>query len=256
MEIPTDGEHVFGNTHVPTERNILTYFYRFEFQQHGTVHLHMLVWVRDLSLIRTNLLHASIPWENPEDAFLVADTQKSGCRVLSINHHPDSIVLDNEGVPHIEFLYTEEDQQRNLWAYIITLLGSLRCRTDVQLADGKAMLLKYVSSYVSKMHDAVWSEGLYCCDVTGFQAANSFLRTVRPLEPEMVLQLSNIKVCWTDKLTKQFHALFPDQTNLNATYQMYLRRADTEDQSLLVWLRNHTTSKNKSSKFTITSFSS
>ena len=114
----------------------------------------------------------------------------------------------------MEFLYTEEDQQRNLRAYITTLLGSLRCRTDVKLADGKAMLLKYVSSYVSKLHEAAISEGLYCCDVTGFQAANSFLRTVRALEPEMVLQLSNIKICWTDKLTKQFRAPFPDQISM------------------------------------------
>ena len=43
------------------------------------------------------------------------------------------------------------------------------------------------------------SEGLYCTDVTGYQAAHSFLRTVTPLEPEMVFELSNIKVCWTDK---------------------------------------------------------
>ena len=175
------------------------------------------------------MLHASIPWENRDDAFLVADTQKSDSTVLQLNDHPDSIVRDNQGVPHLEFLYTEEDLERNLRAYITTLLGSLRCRTDVQLADGKALLLKYVSSYVSKMHEAATSEGLYCCDVTGFQAANSFLRTVRPLEPEMVLQLSNVKVCWTDKLTKQFRV--PE---------------NEEDESLLMWLRNHTTSKNKS----------
>ena len=91
------------------------------------------------------------------------------------------------------------------------------------------------------------SRGCIVVMLLDFKAANSFLRTVRPLEPEMVLQLSNIKVCWTDKLTKQFRAPFPDQTNDNATYQMYLRRPDTEeDESLLMWLRNHTTSKNKS----------
>ena len=71
----------------------------------------------------------------------------------------------------------------------------------MQLADGKALLLKYVSSYVTKMHESATSEGLYCRDVTGYQAAHSFLRTVTPLEPEMVFQLSNIKVCWTDKFS-------------------------------------------------------
>ena len=65
-------QHVFSNQEQPTQSNLLTYFYRFEFQSRGTLHLHMLVWVKDLSLIRPNLLHASIPWENANDAFLIA----------------------------------------------------------------------------------------------------------------------------------------------------------------------------------------
>ena len=48
--------HVFGNTEQPTESNVLTYFYRFEFQERGTLHLHMLVWVKDVSVIRANSL--------------------------------------------------------------------------------------------------------------------------------------------------------------------------------------------------------
>lgn len=72
------------------------------------------------------------------------------------------------------------------------------------MADGKAMLLKYVSSYARKMHKSAISKGLYCFDVSGYQAANSFPRTVRPLAPEMIFQFSSVKVAWTDKLTKQF----------------------------------------------------
>lgn len=72
------------------------------------------------------------------------------------------------------------------------------------MADSKAMLLKYVSSYVRKMHKSAISKGLYCFDVSGYQAANSFLRTVCPLAPEMIFQFSSVKVAWTDKLTKQF----------------------------------------------------
>ena len=36
-------KHVFSNTNDPGEKNLKTYFYRFEFQQRGTLHLHMLV---------------------------------------------------------------------------------------------------------------------------------------------------------------------------------------------------------------------
>ena len=106
--------------------------------------------------------------------------------------------------------------------------------------------VKYVSSYVTKMHESATSEGLYCKDVTGYQAAHSFLRTVTPLEPEMVFQLSNIKVCWTDKMIILFHPPFPDQTTTHKVYNMYLQRPCAEDdQSLLQWLRCHQTSTSK-----------
>ena len=223
---------------------------------------------------------------------------------MPLNLQPDSFVEDNHGVARLQFYYGEEEAKRNTRAYLTTILGALKCRTDVQLADGKGMLaaantnrwrnhvfgnterptdnnvltyfyrsdrgsspvllrrrrgstkhprvpnnflgalncrtdvqladgkgmlLKYVSFYVTKMHEAATSEGLYCTDLTGFQAAHSFLRTVRPLEPEMVFQLSNIHVCWTDKLTKQFKPPFPDQTDGNTVYQLCLRRPPTEE---------------------------
>ena len=172
--------NVFGNTQNPTDRNVITYFYQFEFQSWGAMHLHMLVWLKDLPVIRANLLHAFIPWGNANDTFLVADTQKSSTSCLAVSNAPDSFVQHPEGTTHLEFQYTQEDAGRNLCTYLTTLLGALCCRTHVQQADGKGMLLKYVSSYVTKMHESATSEGLHCSDVTGYQAANSFLRTVRP----------------------------------------------------------------------------
>lgn len=32
-------------------KNVQTYFYRFEFQERGTVHLHMLVWLKKMDKI-------------------------------------------------------------------------------------------------------------------------------------------------------------------------------------------------------------
>ena len=226
--------HVFSNTNHPAEKNVNTYFYRFEFQQRGTLHLHMLVWVDDISATRADLLHTSVLWDSAEDAIQVASTQKSDKSCLQVNNYPDPFSTDPLGHTTINFLHTEDDADHQIQAYITTLLGSLQCRTDVQLADGKELLLKYVSSYVTKMHESATSEGLYCTDVTGYQAANSFLRTVKPLEPEMVFQLSNIKVCWTDKMTVLFHPPFPGQTDKNKVYLKYLQRPASEaDQSLL-----------------------
>ncbi|KAL9977166.1 hypothetical protein ACROYT_G014544 [Oculina patagonica] len=123
-------------------------------KERGTLHLHMLVWVKDLTKIRANLLHASILWENADDAFVVADTQKSARSCLPLQPNADSFVQQPDGRQLLEFMYTEEDARRNIWAYVSTLLGALRCRTDLQLADGKSMLQKYVSSYVTKMQIA------------------------------------------------------------------------------------------------------
>ena len=238
--------HLLCDVHDPVSKNINTFFYRFEFQQRGTLPLHMLVWLEQMSSIRADLLQASVPWDNAHDAFLVAHTQKSDKSCLPVNNNPDSFITDAQGKTTLQFHYTEDDAQRNIRAYITTLLGSLKCRTDVQVADGKAMLLKYVTSYVTKMHESATSEGLYCKDVTGYQAAHSFLQTVTPLEPEMVFQMTNIKVCWTDKMTIVFRPPFPDQTSTHKIYQMYLQRpAPEEHQSLLQWLRCHQTTTSK-----------
>ena len=237
-------QHVFADT---VNHNILTYFYRFEFQERGTLHLHMLLWVKDVSVIQVDLLQASMPWENQNDAFLVADIQKSNRLSLSINESScNSFVQRSDGSTQLEFRYTPEDAHRNIRAFMTTLQGSLHCRTNVQVAGWKAMLLKYVTSYVTKMHNASTSEGLYCSDTSGFQAANSFLRTVRPLAPKMIFQQSVIKVAWTNKMTKQFRPPYPDQAADNPAYQLYLRcHRQDEDVPLLQWLRNHNICKNK-----------
>ena len=167
------------------DHNVVTSFFRFQFQLRGTLHLHMLVWVKGLTLIRSNLLTASIPWGNSSDAFLVADTQKSSSSCLQLFSGPDSFENKPDGTSTLRFHYREGESKRNLRAYVLTLLGALHCCTDVQVADGRGMLLKYVSSYVTKMHESATSEGLHCTDVSRFQAASSFLRTVSPLAPEM-----------------------------------------------------------------------
>jgi len=45
-----------------------------------------------MSLIRANLLSASIPWGNSNDAFLVADRQKSSSSCLEQFAGPDNLM--------------------------------------------------------------------------------------------------------------------------------------------------------------------
>ena len=55
---------MFNYNNIASFDNILTYFYKFEFQGRGTVHVHLLVWLKDIKQIRLNLLQADIPWAN------------------------------------------------------------------------------------------------------------------------------------------------------------------------------------------------
>ena len=87
----------------------------------------MLVWVKDLSLIRANLLHASTPWGNANDTFLMADTQKSSSSCLPLCQAPDSFLERPDRRQHLQFHYTPKDASRSLRAYVSTLLGALRC---------------------------------------------------------------------------------------------------------------------------------
>ena len=51
--------------------------------------------------------------------------------------------------------YTFEKSENNLIRskFIIASLVSLKCSIDAQASDGRGMLLKYVTSYVTKMQD-------------------------------------------------------------------------------------------------------
>ena len=56
--------HLFTYKNKKDRKNVLTYFYRFEFQDRGTVHLHMLVWLKDLTKMKLDAIRADIPWSN------------------------------------------------------------------------------------------------------------------------------------------------------------------------------------------------
>ena len=95
--------HLFCNVDDPSSKNVQTFFYHFEFQQRGTLHLHMLVWLHQVSSIRAALLHASVPWDNTHDAFVVAHTQKSDTSCLPVKNVPDSFTTDAQGNTTLEF---------------------------------------------------------------------------------------------------------------------------------------------------------
>ena len=164
--------HLFSNYRKTAENNVVNYFYRFEFQKRGTVHMHILVWLK-------NLQQADIPWGDLDSAYLVYSFQKSDKGSLSINEN-DTKVETNNGVSTLNICHPAEVFAHNIRAYISTILPALQCRMDVQCSDRHGILLKYVSSYVTKAHDAYNSEALYSVHTTPYQAAFRYLKEMSP----------------------------------------------------------------------------
>ena len=188
-------------------------------------------------------LSATIPWGNVEEAFLVYDLQKSRTSCLPLRQAPNRVLTENNET-YLAFHHTRTDKGCNLRAFVPAVTGSLQCSMDVQSSDGKAMLLKYVTSYVAKCHDEVKTQQLYSMDLGAYQAATSFLKNMHPLEPEVVLELTSMKIAWSNSRTKPFTAPTPSQTQ-HKVHQKYLARSeDDEHLTFLEWLRHHDHEKN------------
>lgn len=64
---------------------------------------------------------------------------------------------------------------------------------DVEFSDNSGMLMRYVSSYVSKFKDSQSTDALYSTHLIPAQAAYRYLRDMKPCEPEMVMTLFLLK---------------------------------------------------------------
>ena len=216
----------------------MTYFYRFEFQDRGTVHLHMLVRLKDITKMKLDAIRADIPWQNKSLAQQVLDLQASDKQAVPLFEHKTTIRMEN-GTQILDLFHPPEAFAKNLRAYISTVLPALKCRMDVQTSDGKGMLLRYAASYVSKWHDGFHSDVMFSVRTGPYQAAYRHLRGLRPREPEMWMSLSAKKIAWSQSRTKQFTANIQSQANLKS-HEKYCKRSDEETPlSFLQWLRSY-----------------
>lgn len=246
----TWGSNIFNYNRVPGYRNINTAFYRFEFQQRGTVHLHMLVFLKEMRHIRLNTIRADVPWSEPELAHLVHKLQPSDKGALPQNDGPSEL-LDFDGQPCLRLHHPADAFAANLRAYISTLVPALKCRMDVQTSDGNLMLLKYVTSYVAKCHDNQMTEALYSNQVNPFQAAYRHLRVLTPLEPEMLMALTSKRVAYTPSRTKKITCPLPSNIQDMSSHVKYkARKPQDENLSFLEWLRLHDESKPNAPAYT------
>lgn len=181
--------------------------------------------------------------------FFVYKYQKSDKCSLPINNEPTCVKLENNKTI-LQLHHPAEAHENNLQAYISTLLCSLQCRMDLQTSDGHGLLLKYVSAYVSKSHDAFHSSSLYTMHTTPYEAAYRHLREMKALEPEMWLTLSSKKVAWTPHRCKNFVVPLYSNTNENKIIQRYWNRPSNHEHfTLLQWLCNFDHTKTSPSAY-------
>ena len=154
-----------------------------------SLHCHLLIWLKELGNINLRRFSADIPNSDPDFCFLVCTqlhakfmhtlyfTYLCSCtsfiyvcqhfyfqiskRHKSDKRSSDSIICDKTVV-----VDKSSRLQRSVKAYALNIRGYidsisdvLKCALYVQSADGKAMLLQYVTSYVSKWKDGVLKDG-------------------------------------------------------------------------------------------------
>ena len=197
-------QHLFNYDKQMNKRNVRNFFYRIEFQGRGTAHVHLLVSLEDLSKCSYTDINAHIPCDDEELAFLVYDLQQSHKTVLPCNEHATQVSKDQNGKQHLSLYYPQSAFALKLRAYISSVIHFLKCRKDVQFSDQCGMLMRYVTSYVSKFKDSQTTESLYNAHLVPAQAAYRHLRDMKPCEPEMIMTLSSMKITWSNNSTKSY----------------------------------------------------
>ena len=237
--------HVFSYNASKNYSNVKTFFYRFEFQKRGTAHLHLLIWLKDITKIQHKLIRADLPDDNPDLSFLASNYQQSdkpssSLRLQETESHFTKV--GDKSTLHLK--HPAEAFACNLQAYISTVLPALECSMDFQTTDNRAMLLRYVTSYVTKWQDGISSDSLYSYNISGGQAAVRYVMEMKPAEPEMWLSLSSTKISWSSSRTKRYVVPSSDTAVNDKTAEKYRNRpSHLTLMPFLTWLRNFDYSK-------------
>lgn len=162
-------------------------------------------------------------------------------KCLKLQEEETYLHTNNDGITFLNMKHPADAFALNLRAYISTLTPTLKCSMDFQTTDGYGMLLRYVASYVSKFHDGVPVDALYSYHVSDVQLAYRFLTTIQPLEPEMWMSLSNMKISWSNNRTKRYSIPAPANVPDNKQYIKYVSRpSELEHTSFTEYLRAFT----------------
>ena len=201
--------------------------------------MHLLIWLKDITKIQHQLIRADIPNDNPDLSYLVNKYQQSDKPSHSLKLQTEETFFQNtNGKQILHLKHPAEEFALNLRAYISTVLPTLQCSMDFQTTDGRAMLLRYVTSYVTKNQDGIDPDSLYSEHISGGQAATRYVMDMKPAEPEMWLALSSTKIARSPSRTKRYNIPSVETCENDKTANKYRNRTESmSEQSFLNWLR-------------------
>ena len=126
-------EHVFSYNKIANYPNIKTFFYHFEFQERGIVHLHMLVWLKDIRRTQHQFFRVDIPRSHPDLVFLVHKLQPSDKKSHCLNLQCEDSFFHLENGKHARHLkHHAEEFTLNLHACISTIIPALKCQWTIR----------------------------------------------------------------------------------------------------------------------------
>ena len=238
------------------EDNGVRFFLRLEYQDgskkqgtqkyHGSgrPHIHALFWIDDVVKAK---LHAAISATMPDEEVLagyVAGSQRDrGGESMWPEDLGESRTDPETGAVHLH--HTAEDAENGLRGYFPPVMDALRCHQDVQMTDGRNLVLQYVAKYVAKWSDSSYEEWFSdTASTTSLQ--RKVLFEYHPFYPEMVLQLMGNYVKQWDIGTesegmRRLRVPKPDEQQQPEEVETYMKSSWREEgMSLADFLRKST----------------
>ena len=257
--------HIFAAKDGSGRQTVVNFFGRLEYQDgkrkryvnhqevasqfyhgRGTVHLHLLVWLQHLDAVKLeDSISATVPEDNEVMASLVEGSQRSWTGSGWPKQEGPSHLDPNTGRLHLHHSETDfckykaDGTAEGVRAYLKDILASLHCHVDVQMSDGRYLLLKYVSGYVPKFSDSFTTDWL-CDQGSDYAISKRVLTDYHPLVPEMTLQLAMrwFPQCFAGGSLQPFRVPVPWEKELPDRVKQYMTcRWRPADMPLVEFLR-------------------
>ena len=160
-----------------------------QYHGRGTVHLHSLDFLQNKATIKLETKIAAVEptEEEPLLRGIVLDSQRGRSRSQVAVREEPSIWDDEAG--RVRLQHKEGDFQKHIRAYFRESMEVTKCHKDVQMADGRHNLLRYVATYAPKFSGSFAKDWLND-DASDYSVARRVAFDYHPLEPEMWLTLA------------------------------------------------------------------